>query len=298
MSEASSFGAVQPVRLRQAREAAGLHIAALAAALKVPVRKLEALEAGRYEDLPDLTFARALASSACRHLKVDPVAILEEIPHPDEPHLSQFPKAISAPFRTPPSESGAGGSGAGLKLAVWVAGGLLVAALGLFLMPDPAPWTGWLSREAPSSSAGAGLVVEPAAPAGEVSQPVLPALDPSASEAPVSPGMAPQPGSSGQEGQAEPVASAVATPPSVASPAAGGLLVLRARGDSWVEVVNGSGGVVIQRMVRAGDVLDFSSSPPYSVVIGRADQVDVIVRGRPMDLVPMTRNSVARFEVK
>ena len=56
----------RPVLLREAREAAGLHIAALAAALKVPVKKLEALEAGRYDELPDLTFARALASSACQ----------------------------------------------------------------------------------------------------------------------------------------------------------------------------------------------------------------------------------------
>ncbi|MBU7575138.1 MAG: helix-turn-helix domain-containing protein, partial [Hydrogenophaga sp.] len=67
---AAGEGASRPVLLRAAREAAGLHIAALAAALKVPVKKLEALEAGRYSELPDLTFARALASSACRHLKV------------------------------------------------------------------------------------------------------------------------------------------------------------------------------------------------------------------------------------
>ena len=68
----SAPAASRPVRLSEAREAAGLHIAALAAALKVPVRKLEALEAGRYEELPDLTFARALASSACRQLRIDP----------------------------------------------------------------------------------------------------------------------------------------------------------------------------------------------------------------------------------
>ena len=74
-------GVSRPVLLRAAREAAGLHIAALAAALKVPVRKLEALEAGRYEELPDLTFARALASSACRHLKIDPAPVLEQIPN-------------------------------------------------------------------------------------------------------------------------------------------------------------------------------------------------------------------------
>ena len=69
-----------PLLLKQAREAAGLHVAALAAALKVPVRKLEDLEAGRFDRLPDMTFARALASSACRHLKIDPAPVLAQLP--------------------------------------------------------------------------------------------------------------------------------------------------------------------------------------------------------------------------
>ena len=56
--------------LRQAREQAGVHVAALAVALKVPVRQLEALEQGRFDLLPDHTFARALAASVCRALVV------------------------------------------------------------------------------------------------------------------------------------------------------------------------------------------------------------------------------------
>ena len=40
--------------LRQAREASGLHIAALAVLLKVPVKKLEALESDRLDLLPDI----------------------------------------------------------------------------------------------------------------------------------------------------------------------------------------------------------------------------------------------------
>ncbi|HPH15047.1 MAG TPA: helix-turn-helix transcriptional regulator, partial [Burkholderiaceae bacterium] len=63
--------------LRQAREAAGLHIAALAVSLKVPVKKLEALESDRLDLLPDAVFARALASSMCRALKIDAAPILE-----------------------------------------------------------------------------------------------------------------------------------------------------------------------------------------------------------------------------
>ena len=71
-----AFAAVEPdltagMLIRRAREASGLHIAALAVSLKVPVKKLEALEANRFELLPDAVFVRALAGSVCRTLKID-----------------------------------------------------------------------------------------------------------------------------------------------------------------------------------------------------------------------------------
>jgi cytoskeleton protein RodZ len=50
--------------LRKARMAAGLHVAALAVSMKVPVKKLEALESDRLDLLPDVAFVRALASSS------------------------------------------------------------------------------------------------------------------------------------------------------------------------------------------------------------------------------------------
>ena len=57
--------------LRAAREEQGLHIAALAAAIKVTPRKLDALENDRCDELPDATFTRALAQTVCRALKID-----------------------------------------------------------------------------------------------------------------------------------------------------------------------------------------------------------------------------------
>ena len=48
----------------------------LCASLKVPQAKLEAIEADRYQDLPDPTFVRALALAMCRALKVDPAAAI------------------------------------------------------------------------------------------------------------------------------------------------------------------------------------------------------------------------------
>ena len=73
--------------LRQARMAQGLHIAALAAQMKVSPRTLEALEADRLEQLPDTAFARALAQSVCRQLKIEPQPVLSRLPQPKSPRL-------------------------------------------------------------------------------------------------------------------------------------------------------------------------------------------------------------------
>ena len=69
--------------LREARERQGLHIAALAAAIKVAPKKLELLEADRFDALPDATFTRALAQTVCRALKIDPAATAPA-PPPDQ----------------------------------------------------------------------------------------------------------------------------------------------------------------------------------------------------------------------
>src|SRR5687768_6625101 len=87
--------------LRRAREATGLHIATLAVSLKVPVRKLEALEADRYEELSDAVFVRALASSVCRTLKIDPQPVLERLPRTAQPRLVQEGEGLNAPFHAP-----------------------------------------------------------------------------------------------------------------------------------------------------------------------------------------------------
>ncbi|WP_291009133.1 helix-turn-helix domain-containing protein [Hydrogenophaga sp.] len=283
-----------PLLLRQSREAAGLHIAALAAALKVPVKKLEALEAGRYEELPDMTFARALASSACRQLKIDPARVLEQIPGAVQPVLGDAPHSINTPFQVPGEGAGAGALAILSRPAVWGVLLLLLAALALALVP-----AGLLERahEAlPNLPETAGTA--PTSPVTEVA-PVEPAQDG------ISLSMTPAPELSTDDApaQAAPIqaAPAVASEPVVdtAGPMpSSSLLSIRATGESWIEVINGSGSQVMQRVLKPGDVVDFSTSPPYSIVVGRADAVQVTVRGKPLDVLPYARNSVARFEVK
>ena len=101
VADVADVGASAGLLLRQAREAAGLHIAALAFSLKVPVKKLEALEADRFELLPDAVFVRALAASVCRTLKVDADPILALLPQTSMPRVGQRQTAINTPFRAP-----------------------------------------------------------------------------------------------------------------------------------------------------------------------------------------------------
>ena len=282
----------RPVLLRQAREAAGLHIAALAAALKVPVKKLEALEAGRYEELPDLTFARALASSACRQLKVDPVPVLEQIPVGHQPALGDTSSTINAPFK------GTQG-GQSLPSAEWLRRPavlaslvLVVGAAGLWLLPD---WTTSVNavKETVTELNRAAAPSEPAAPPAAAQETVTPVtiapVVAPASPEPV-PATAPLPLTPGASEGKGAAATAVV--------AGGTLLHIQATSDSWVEVVDGAGKSQVQRMLKSGDALDFSATPPYSVVVGRADAVAVTVRGQVFDVMPYARNSVARFQVK
>jgi len=121
--------------LRQAREQAGVHVAALAVALKVPVRQLEALEQERFDLLPDRTFARALAGSVCRQLRIDSAPILAALPQ-IAPLTVSVNVGINEPFRAATPVGGLGWRERLLRPPVLAAVVLLLAALALIVVPE------------------------------------------------------------------------------------------------------------------------------------------------------------------
>ena len=268
--------------LRQVRESAGLHIDVLAGALKVPVAKLQALEADDYAAFPDAVFMRALASSMCRALKVDAAPVLALLPQ-GAPIQLPPDKAINASFKDSGRRPGKGGSLEQPKsrlvgIAVVV---LLLAALAVAFVP--------MGND---GEEGAAAVPAPAQ------------ANPAAQEAPdtlAAPRAAPQ---------AEPVAqpAQTASTPAVLEHAVAGstpaaaapqdVLVIRARAQTWVQVRDAAGRVVLQKALAVGESYTAEGSAPWNVVVGKADATEVIVRGQPMDLKAIARENVARFEVK
>ena len=314
--------------LRDAREAAGLHIAALAASLKVPVKKLEALEQDRFDLLPDAVFVRALASSVCRTLKIDPTQVLERMPQSAAPRLAQRSASINAPFSSPADGPRASPWKHASRPAVLAVLALLLGALVLIFLPGVAEEPVTVKRdtedglavaatEKPQSlpatmvMAGASLASGAApevsaainvASASAAEGPVPAAPPGDMAVAPVTPQVAMQ-----STLPVAPVATAVAT---LTSPGAalaasapvtavpGGIVTFRAKQESWVEVTDAKGAVVLRRTLAPGEVAGASGALPLAAVVGRADATQVQVRGRTFDLTAVARDNVARFEVK
>lgn len=296
--------------LRAAREKQGLHIAALATMLKVPPRKLEALEADRYEELQGATFVRALAQAACRTLKIDPGPVLERLPEQDTGTLSQLERSLNMPFR----EHGARREGSEVSLASQAVMGLVlllvVGALAFWLWPSgwslpslagapsaiPEPTSGTITTPlpmpapAPVVEPASTVVQAPAVPAASAPQtfpqPALPSVASAPAAAPV-PAPAPAPAS----------AAAMASPDASAS-AVQGPLQVRARQASWVEVVDARSQVLVSRTLAAGEAVGFDGALPLRVKIGNVSGTELSFRGRPVDLNAVARDNVARLELK
>ena len=138
--------------LREAREKQGLHIAALAAAIKVTPKKLELLESDRFAELPDATFTRALAQTVCRALKTDPAPVMQLLPPPPGHRLEHVGEGLNTPFRERP---GALVQRDWLQMAAspvfWVVGLILVATATVYFLPSSLGALGTV-RQRPASA--------------------------------------------------------------------------------------------------------------------------------------------------
>lgn len=280
-------GATAGSLLRQAREAAGVHVATLAVSLKVPVRKLEALEEDRYDLLPDAVFVRALASSVCRTLKIDSQPVLERLPQSGKPRLVQDGEGINTPFRAPGDASRPGWMTPLTRPAMLAVAALLLGALLIALVPgtrrdEPAP---------AETFGGADSVVLPGTPATVV----LPSREP---VLPASVAVAPAPAPVLAASAAAALAGAASAPTVQGVPPASGIVTFRAKGPSWIQVTDANGTAVLRRQLEAGEMAGASGAAPLSVTVGSVRETEVLVRGKPFDMGPVSRDNVARFEVK
>ena len=276
--------------LRQARLAQGLHIAALAAAIKVVPRKLELLESDQYDQLPDATFTRALAQAVCRTLKVDAKPVLALLPPPNGHRLEQVSEGLNTPFHERPGRFVPRDWFSMTSPALWLAVLLVVGAALIYALPagwSPVPAGSRFRVGASAPAASPASAADGQRLDGLTSQVGASLADPSASVALVG-----EPVAAGFPASAA-VGAVVGAPPVEA-----GVLQVRTTGQSWVEVVDARGRAVLGRLVLPGETVGLDGPAPFKVRIGNAAATALVFRGRPVALEPFTRDNVARLELK
>jgi len=287
MTESASDRPSAGALLKAARERQGLHIAALAAAIKVTPRKLDALENDRWDELPDATFARALAQTVCRTLKIDARPVLDLLPQVGSGALEAGIGGLNEPFHGRPGHDDPPPGGAAVRPLVLAALVLMAAALVVYFLP-PGLWS-----PGPTVAASAPTVVTVPTPVELAGSAVAAAASAVAEAAAVETAAASPP--AGETVFSAPPPEAVA---SDAAPAAAGLVRLRTAEASWVDARDGAGQVLLSRTVLPGESVGLDGSLPIRLVIGNAAVTQLVFRGQAIDLAPSTRENVARVELR
>ena len=263
-------------RLREAREAAGLSIDAVAQQLKLAPRQVKALEEDDFAQLPGRTFIRGFMRNYARLVRLDPEALLASLPEGgaapslDHPALAPTTRVIGEL----PADASAKPRGARWAIPLALAAIVAIGVVYEFARP-PAE-----HGKAPAGQ----TAVAPAAPAPAPAPATVDAHRPAAPAETTAPAVA-----------SVPSTTEVVAPAAVAGDAP---LALAFRGTSWVEVKDGKGTIVLSTIGYPGATHAVGGALPLEVVLGNAEAVTVTWRGAPFDAAPFTKQNVAKFTVK
>lgn len=274
--------------LKQAREAAGVSLADVAARLKLSMRQLEAIEADDFQSLPGPIFVRGFVRNYARFLALDSEPLMRRLEQ-------QMPVAAQETVADVPQPArGQELSGKGPRAAP-LAWGRPLAVLSLVLVMIGVAW--WLlSREHVDSAETAPgqlapmLVHQEAASASlgtsaAASAPAKTAhMEASAASTVPSSGIS----------KSQASAAVASTPPD----AAGKISLKVGSGAAWISVVDANGKKLVFETVAAGSGREVSGTPPFQLKIGNAAQVQLAYNGQPVNFSDKIRGTTARIELK
>lgn len=283
-------------QLRMARVNRGLTIDEVSVRLNLRPASIEAMEAGAYEKLPGAAYVAGFVHSYARLLMLDGAALVSQLkiettvlqPKP----VNELPLKVSQ--RAFPSAG-----------YIWTG---LILLLGLLLL-----WTVTNNKFVPemvTAEASNESAVPPSPAADDVDSPeepeqlTLPApsspsspstMAPTASSAPAgtpatvppTPAPAPVPASNNALAPATPApapASPVAsTAPAPNAPAAttATAVTITAKQNSWIQLRDGKGAVVVAKLLRAGESFPLPNTPGLMMTTGNAGGTFITVNGQP-----------------
>lgn len=247
--------------LREARIALGVSLEDAAAQLRINKRYLQALEEGRVKDLPGAAYAVGFVRSYATALGLDPDEAVRRFRDVSGTAVAKSGELV---FPEPvPSR--------GIPTGILAAIGVAIALAGYIA------WYQWSGR-------GARVVdsVPPLPPrlerAAEATAPL---------EAPPAPAVEPP---------APTPAPVAAPPPPPRIDPDKPRIVIRAKGESWVQLRdNPANRVITDRVLRAGETIEIPNRPGIALTTGKAENLDLLLDGQEVEAFggPGVRRNIA-----
>lgn len=277
------------LQLRRAREARGMTVEGVGAAIKLAARQVEAIESDDYARLTSATYARGFIRNYASLMGLDAQALLAQLDRHEVRARPQLVEQANVGVAMPSQSARRKWMLPLLALSVPA-----LAAIALYVW-----FEFWPAGAQPAAVEPTPAVVAPpaaeAAPEVPASEPVPP-VDPqtAAVQAEVPP---PNPSPDAAATAALPPVSAQQAPAATAVPGQR-QLNFRFTADSWIEMRDAQGRVVLSELNRAGSTRSLTAVFPVSLVIGNAKSVSMDIDGAPYDLVPSTKVEVARLRLE
>ncbi|HLB16257.1 MAG TPA: helix-turn-helix domain-containing protein [Burkholderiales bacterium] len=250
--------------LAAARQARGMTVTEVALRLKFSPRKIEALEADRYDALPGPTMVRGMIRGYARLVGLDPkplVGALQRELGEGPSTMAMRPQAMDVPFPREPRR----GSFVYVLLSAVVVIAVASVVLEWVLRPDTPPAVAPRPAQQIPAPAPAAPVVAPAPEAPPVSVVMME-----------------------QSPEAQLRAAILA----------GKRIEMVFNEESWVEIRDAEGRIVFSQLNAAGTRRKVEGVAPFSLVIGNAAGVKLRYNDAEIDLAPYTRTDVARLTLK
>jgi len=282
------------------RERQGLSRADAAQRLHMSAYQVEALETGDFTRLPKGTFLRGFVRNYAKVLGLAPDSVLpllvEDAPPGGRPGIVVPTQNI----RFDPLHERLQSPYVKAATIAFVVVAVALAAMYWWLFIRPALPAGTSRKPVPATPAVAAIPIPETAPvvAPTYAPPPPPAPAPSVVAAAAKPAAVPAKVPDAQKPVPPDNAPAVdnSTPLVVGEGPA--KLKFRFRGDSWVEIRDARGKVILSKLNPAGSEAQVAGQPPLKVIVGNAPEVDLFYNGREFDLESHTNVAVARFTVE
>jgi cytoskeleton protein RodZ len=254
------------LKFRHCREKQRMSLESVAQQIKLPVAVLEAIEREDWNRLGAPIFVRSYVGSYAKFLGL-PATLADDVvrgkPAPALVHVGAPPARRSFDRSVM--------SLAYVAMTVVILGS--VVALAMYYQ-GPRRNAEVLPPDATATYAGSEALPQPAVEQAPVTASIAPPLDA--------------------------VAAAAATAAAATTPAGapvGNEVVLRFRGESWVDIVDRKGAHIERGLVPAGAERRFADGSLAEVTLGNSTAVDVTSGGAVVDLAPYREANVAHFTV-